>query len=75
MPSFALVMRGYAREQVDELFERIDGTLGRGPATAQPVTASDVRAARFDTSMRGYAPREVQAALETAAHELQQHLG
>ena len=72
MPSFALVMRGYARQQVDELFARIDGTLGRGPATGQPVTASDVRAVQFDTSMRGYAPSEVDEALKIAAQELQQ---
>ena len=75
MPSFALVMRGYARQQVDELFARIDGTLGRGQATGHPVTASGVRAVRFDTSMRGYAPSEVDEALKIAAHELQQQSG
>jgi DivIVA domain-containing protein len=71
MPSFPLAMRGYARQQVDELFARIDGTLGRGPATAQPVTP-DVRAARFDTTMRGYVPKEVDKALNAAAQELEQ---
>ena len=75
MPSFAIVMRGYARQQVDELFTRIDGTLGRGPATSQPVTAADVRTARFSKSMRGYAPTEVDQALNAAAQELEQQSG
>ena len=43
MHSFQVVMRGYDRRQVDELLARIDGTLGRGPATLPPVTANDVR--------------------------------
>lgn len=42
MPYFPVAMRGYERRQVDELFARIEGTLGRGPAPAQPVTAADV---------------------------------
>ena len=72
MYSFTMVMRGYNRRQVDELVARIDGTLGRGPATDRPVTADDVRAARFDKQTRGYAPAEVDQALAAAARELQQ---
>jgi DivIVA domain-containing protein len=68
--SFQIVMRGYDRRQVDELLARIDGTLGRGPAVRTPVTAADVRAARFAKTMRGYAPREVDEALNAAAAEL-----
>jgi DivIVA domain-containing protein len=75
MPSFPVAMRGYARQQVDELFAQIDGTLGRGPATGQPVTAADIRAARFGRSMRGYAPREVDDAMWAAIEELEQQSG
>ncbi len=34
MHSFSVVMRGYAPNEVDELFARIDATLGRGRAPA-----------------------------------------
>jgi|HubBroStandDraft_6_1064221.scaffolds.fasta_scaffold578195_2 DivIVA domain-containing protein len=71
MHSFPIVMRGYARRQVDDLFVRIDGTLGRGPAPDIPVTAAELRAAQFSVSMRGYAPREVNEALKTARQELE----
>jgi len=69
--SFQVVMRGYDRRQVDELLARIDGTLGRGPAVLPAVTAADVRAARFDKKTRGYAPREVDEALNAAVAELE----
>jgi DivIVA domain-containing protein len=64
--SFRKVLRGYDPRQVDELFERIDGTLGRGRATARPVTADEVRAARFTAVMRGYDPLEVDEAMRAA---------
>jgi DivIVA domain-containing protein len=70
MHSSPIVMRGYARRQVDDLFARIDGTLGRGPAPDVPVTAAELRAAQFSVSMRGYAPREVNEALNTALQSL-----
>jgi DivIVA domain-containing protein len=63
-------MRGYDRRQVDELLARVEATIGRGPAVAVPVTAADVRAARFTKKMRGYAPAEVDKALEDALAEL-----
>ena len=72
MYSFSAVMRGYDRRQVDELLARIEGTLGRAPAVSPSATVAEVRAARFDKRMRGYAPREVDQALRTAAAELEQ---
>jgi DivIVA domain-containing protein len=72
MHSFSVVMRGYARRQVDDLFTRIDGTLGRGPATGDPVTAAEFRATQLSVGMRGYAPREVDEALNAASQELEQ---
>ena len=71
MYEFHMVMRGYDRRQVDELLARIEATIGRAPAVAVPVTAADVRAARFTTTMRGYAPAEVDEALRDALAELE----
>ena len=70
MHTFSVVMRGYARTEVDDLFARIDGTLGRGPATGNPVTAAELRARQLSVTMRGYAPAEVDEALTAAAQEL-----
>jgi DivIVA domain-containing protein len=72
MYSFTMAMRGYNRREVDELIARIAGTLGRGPATDRPVTAADVRAARFRKQTRGYTPAEVDQALAAAEQELRQ---
>ncbi len=72
MHAFSVVMRGYARREVDDRFARIDGTLGRGPATGNPVTAAGLRATQLSVAMRGYAPREVDEALNAALHELEQ---
>jgi len=58
--------------QVDELLARIEGTLGRAPAVPVPVTADEVRAARFAKKTRGYAPAEVDEALRGALAELEQ---
>jgi hypothetical protein len=55
MPPFLVVMRGYACREVDDLFARIDATLGWGPLTGDPVTAAELRA----TQLRGdHAPQE-----------------
>jgi DivIVA domain-containing protein len=70
MHAFSVVMRGYARREVDDLFARIDGTLGRGPATGNPVTAAELRAGQLSMVMRGYAPAEVGEALNAALQEL-----
>jgi hypothetical protein len=70
-------MRGYSRRQVDELFERIDGTLGRGPAATHPVTAAEVRAAMamFEMVLRGYSRRQVDQAMAAAEQELRPRSG
>jgi hypothetical protein len=70
--SVPVVMRGYARREVDDLFARTDGTLGRGPATGNPVTAAELRATQLSVAMRGYALREVDEALNAALQELEQ---
>ncbi|MCP2339698.1 DivIVA domain-containing protein [Actinomadura rupiterrae] len=65
---FPVVMRGYHRVQVDELLGRVRAALdGSGP----PLTADDVRQARFDVVMRGYDRRAVDALLQETVLELQ----
>jgi DivIVA domain-containing protein len=71
MSSFPVVMRGYPRSEVDDLFARIDETLGGGPVTGDPVTAAELRATQLSVVMRGYAPREVDEALNAAVQELE----
>jgi DivIVA domain-containing protein len=57
-------MRGYDRRQS---MSCSPGSKGRSAAPAAvPVTAADVRAARFAKKMRGYAPMEVDEALRGA---------
>jgi DivIVA domain-containing protein len=71
MRSFPVVMRGYSRNEVDDLFARIDATLARGPVSGDPVTAAELRAAQFRMSMRGYESRPVDEALNAALQELE----
>lgn len=63
MREFNIVMRGYSRRQVDELFTRIDAKL---------ATAADVRQARFGKRTRGYAPHDVDEALAEVLRELEE---
>jgi DivIVA domain-containing protein len=58
---FGIVMRGYSRRQVDELFARVD---------AGQVTAAALRDARFDRQIRGYEPHGVDAALHEELRQL-----
>lgn len=69
--SFPVVMRGYARGEVDDLFARIDAALGGGPVTGCPVTVAELRATQLSMAMSGYAPSEVDKALKAAVQELE----
>jgi len=71
MPSSRSFMRGYARREVDDLFARIEATLGGGPVTGDPVTAAELRATQLSVTMRGYAPRQAGEALNAALQELE----
>ena len=71
MRRFSVVMRGYSRREVDDLFARIDVALGRGTQPATPATPADIRATVFRLRMRGYAPREVDKELTKALQELE----
>ncbi|WP_329091338.1 MULTISPECIES: DivIVA domain-containing protein [unclassified Streptosporangium] len=55
---------GYDTDQVDLLIRRIEGTLGRGTPEGEPVTADEIRGARFRTRLGGYHEIAVDFALE-----------
>ncbi|WP_344919353.1 DivIVA domain-containing protein [Streptosporangium oxazolinicum] len=55
---------GYDTDQVDRLIRRIEGTLGRGTPEGEPVTADEIRGARFRTRLGGYHEIAVDFALE-----------
>jgi DivIVA domain-containing protein len=71
MPAFPRASRGYDREQVYTFVARIEGTLGRSPLYAPPVTADEVRAVRFARKVGGYGMNAVDAALEAYVRELE----
>ena len=71
MPSFPVVMRGYACREVDDLFARIEATLAGGSVTGEPVTAAELRGVQWSMTMRGYAPAHVDEALSAALRELE----
>ena len=60
---FEIAMRGYSRREVDDLLARV---------VAKQATASDVRQARFSKQTRGYAPRDVDAAIAAILQDLEQ---
>ncbi|WP_436759258.1 DivIVA domain-containing protein [Streptosporangium sp. V21-05] len=55
---------GYDTDQVDLLVRRIEGTLGRGAPEGDPVTADEIRDARFRVRLGGYNEVAVDFALE-----------
>ncbi|GAA3114891.1 hypothetical protein GCM10010466_02420 [Planomonospora alba] len=58
------VRYGYDPDQVDELIRRIEGTLGRGEPAGGPITADEIRDARFRTKLGGYNETAVDYALD-----------
>lgn len=75
MANFPRVSRGYHPDQVDAFVARIEGTLGRSPLYAQPVTAQEVAGVRFSVVWRGYAMKPVDDALDKYLKELEAHAG
>ncbi|GAA4218153.1 hypothetical protein GCM10023075_00260 [Streptosporangium album] len=58
------VRAGYDPDQVDALVRRIEGALGRGAPDGEPITADEIRAARFRTKLGGYHEVAVDFALQ-----------
>ncbi|GGK75666.1 hypothetical protein Ppa06_32560 [Planomonospora parontospora subsp. parontospora] len=58
------VRYGYDPDQVDALIHRIESTLGRGAPTDAPITADEIREARFRVKLGGYNETAVDYALD-----------
>jgi DivIVA domain-containing protein len=75
MADFPRASRGYNPDQVDSFVARIEGTLGRCPLFAPPITADEVNTVRFGRSVRGYQMRAVDEALDAYIRELEDKAG
>ncbi|MGW4643781.1 DivIVA domain-containing protein [Sphaerisporangium sp. NPDC004334] len=58
------VRTGYDPDQVDALIQRIEATLGRGVLDGPPITAEEIRSARFNAKLGGYNETAVDYALD-----------
>lgn len=63
-PRVMAVRLGYDPAQVDEFVRRIERTLGLGPLDGPPVTADEIRNARFAVKRGGYNETAVDFALD-----------
>nr|WP_055502894.1 DivIVA domain-containing protein [Nonomuraea pusilla] len=68
---FEVVMRGYARRPVRDLFDRVEKTLNGTADELERVSPDVVRAATFDVVLRGYRREQVHAALLDCVQRLQ----
>lgn len=75
MLQFPVAVGGYNRYQVDALVSRIEGTLGRRPLFAPPVSVREVGTIRFGTALLGYRTTVVDEALEAYCHDLEAKAG
>jgi DivIVA domain-containing protein len=75
VPAFPCASRGYRRDQVDAFIARIEGTLGRSPLYAPPVTPDEANAVRFARAVHGYQMKAVDAALDAYVRELEDKNG
>ncbi|MFI7037133.1 DivIVA domain-containing protein [Microbispora rosea] len=63
-PHVMAVRLGYDPGQVDDFVRRIERTLGLGPLDGPPVTADEIRNARFAVKLGGYNETAVDFALD-----------
>jgi DivIVA domain-containing protein len=70
-PRFEIVMRGYHRAQVDEFLDNVDqaAALASGDAALRASVGQLLRSASFGRQPRGYAPAEVDQAIEQLRRE------
>jgi DivIVA domain-containing protein len=71
MPHFPRAGRGYDRDEVDAFVARVEGTLGRAPLYAPPVTADEVTSVRFRRLLGGYRMEAVDKAFDDYVRELE----
>lgn len=69
--AFDVVMRGYDRHLVNELFYRIQKTFDGTADEHERVTPDVIRAAEFNVRIRGYHRRQVHEALLDCIRRLQ----
>ncbi len=70
MTGFSVVLRGYNREQVDELVAKVEGTLGRAPLKGEPIDLKRFGWVQFDLELRGYDTFEVDGLMRRYRREL-----
>ncbi|GLX07727.1 DivIVA domain-containing protein [Microbispora sp. NBRC 16548] len=63
-PRVMAVRVGYDPDQVDDFVRRIERTLGLGPLDGPPVTADEIRNAKFAVKLGGYNETAVDFALD-----------
>ncbi|WP_405147757.1 DivIVA domain-containing protein [Sphaerisporangium sp. NBC_01403] len=68
---FDVVMRGYDRQPVNELFNRIQKTFDGTADELERVTPDFIRATKFNVVIRGYHRRQVHEALLDCIRRLQ----
>ncbi|TMR89421.1 DivIVA domain-containing protein [Nonomuraea basaltis] len=68
---FDVVMRGYDRHPVNELFNRIQKTFDGTADELERVTPDVIRATEFNVVIRGYHRRQVHEALLDCMRRLQ----
>ena len=70
-PRFEIAMRGYHRAQVDEFLDDVDQALAlaSGDVALRASVCQLLRSACFGRQLRGYAPAEVDRAIEQLRRE------
>ncbi|MFB4280662.1 MULTISPECIES: DivIVA domain-containing protein [unclassified Nonomuraea] len=64
MARFRVRFRGYRRDQVDELAERVQRALGGSGELSGAELRKELTEGGLELVLRGYDPREVHAALD-----------
>jgi len=69
-PQFRIVLRGYARAQVDEVVVHVEQVLASADHVARAKLRVRLPEARFDVVLRGYDRAEVDAYLKQVGARL-----
>ncbi len=64
------MMRGYDRDQVDQLLARADQALASADPDVRAAVCQELQTARFRDVLRGYSRPQVDHRIEHLAHEL-----
>ncbi|MBT0770612.1 hypothetical protein KIH74_16840 [Kineosporia sp. J2-2] len=61
---FPVVMRGFDKTQVEEVFARADNAIADGDATRRAAAREELGSTVFQIGARGYSPTDVAMAVE-----------